>query len=76
MLLLAGLGLFLPFILFRMRRKLLRDFMIKRLTEGATRRQLFESEVRPFIQENHLPSFSDRDVEKMLDWAIKNYPKH
>ncbi len=52
------------------------DFMIKRLTEGATRQQLFESEVRPFIQANHLPSYSDRDIETMLDWAIKNYPKH
>jgi Putative Ig domain len=74
--LLAGLGLFLAFILFRMRRKKLLDFMIKRLTEGATRQQLFESEIRYFIQKNHLPSYSDRDIETMLDWAIKNYPKH
>jgi|GEM_PF-862356 len=75
-LLLAGLGLIPAFILFRTRRKKLLDFMIKRLTEGATRQQLFESEVRPFIQANHLPSYSDRDIETMLDWAIKNYPKH
>ena len=39
---LAGLWLLWAFILFRMRRKKLLDFIIKRLGEGATRQQLIE----------------------------------
>ena len=51
-------------------------FIIKRLTEGATRQQLLEVEIGHFIRENHLPSNSSRDIERMVDWVIKKYPKN
>jgi hypothetical protein len=73
---LAGLWLLWAFILFRMRRKKLLDFIIKRLTEGATRQQLLEVEIGHFIRENHLPSYSTPDIERMVDWVIKKYPKN
>jgi hypothetical protein len=59
-----------------MRRKKLLDFIIKRLTEGATRQQLLEVEIGHFIRENHLPSYSTPDIERMVDWVIKKYPKN
>jgi Putative Ig domain len=70
---LAGLWLLWSFILFRMRRKKLLVFIIKRLTEGATRQQLLEVEIASFIRENHLPPYSNPDIERMVDWAIKKY---
>ncbi len=73
---LAGLWLLRAFILFRIRRKKLLDFMIKRFMEGATRQQLLEVEIEHFIRENHLPPYSSPDIERMVDWVIKKYPKN
>ena len=62
-----------PEIRAELRKKLL-DFIIKRLLQGATRQQLLEVEIANFVQENHLPSYSTPDIERMVDWALKKYP--